>query len=86
MFSAASRYLTQQVVGTSFRFYTEEEVRRISVKRVTNPVTFDSFNHATERCVICGGPEHTLESPPSLVHARARFPPPLRPCATLISG
>jgi hypothetical protein len=85
MFSAASRYLTQQVVGTSFRFYTEEEVRRISVKRVTNPVTFDSFNHATERCVIVVVP-NTRSRAPSLVHARARSPPPLRPCATLISG
>lgn len=42
------RFLTQQVVGTSFSFYTDEEIRRISVKRITNPQTFDSFNHATE--------------------------------------
>ncbi len=43
----ASRFLTEAVVGTSFRFYTDDEVRRLSVKRVTNPVTFDAFNHAT---------------------------------------
>jgi DNA-directed RNA polymerase beta' subunit len=41
----AARLLTQQVVGTSFAFYTDDEIRRISVKRVTNPQTFDAFNH-----------------------------------------
>ncbi len=44
----AVRFLTEQVVGTSFRFYNDDEIRRMSVKRVTNPITFDSFNHPTE--------------------------------------
>lgn len=45
---AALKLLTQQVVGTSFAFYTEDEVRALSVKQVTNPQTFDSFNRPTE--------------------------------------
>jgi DNA-directed RNA polymerase I subunit RPA1 len=43
----AARILTQQVVGTSFAFYTDEEIKRLSVKRVTNPVTFDTYAHPT---------------------------------------
>jgi DNA-directed RNA polymerase I subunit RPA1 len=43
----AVRFLTEQVVGTSFRFYTDDEVRKLSVRRVTNPVTFDTFNRPT---------------------------------------
>lgn len=45
---SALKLLTQQVVGTSFAFYTEDEVRALSVKQVTNPQTFDSFNRPTE--------------------------------------
>jgi DNA-directed RNA polymerase I subunit RPA1 len=44
----AFRLFTQQVVGTSFAFFSEEEVRRLSVKRITNPQTFDTFNRPTE--------------------------------------
>jgi hypothetical protein len=33
----ASRLLTQTVVGTSFSFYTDDEVRRLSIKAITNP-------------------------------------------------
>lgn len=43
----ASRLLTTDVVGSGFAFYTDEEVRRMSVKQVTNPQTFDSFGRAT---------------------------------------
>lgn len=44
----ALRLLTQQVVGTSFSFYTEDEIRALSVKQITNPQTFDTFNRPTE--------------------------------------
>ncbi len=43
-----SRFLTEQIIGTSFRFYTDDEIRKISVKRITNPTTFDTFNHPTD--------------------------------------
>ena len=45
---SALRLLTQQVVGTSFSFYTEDEIRALSVKQITNPQTFDTFNRPTE--------------------------------------
>lgn len=41
----ATRLLNNCIVGTSFSFFTDEEVRRLSVKRVTNPMTFDAHNH-----------------------------------------
>ena len=41
----SSRLLTHTVTGASFAFYSEEEIRRLSVKRITNPNPFDAFNH-----------------------------------------
>ena len=43
----AARFLTHHVGGTSFSFYTDEEVRRVSVRRVSSAVTFDAFGHPT---------------------------------------
>ncbi len=43
----ASRLQTLQVVGASFAFYTDEEIKRVSVVAITNPSTFDSHNLAT---------------------------------------
>lgn len=34
-----------EVVGTSFSFYSAEEIRALSVKRVTQPLAFDSLNN-----------------------------------------
>jgi len=34
---ATLRQLTHCVVGTSFQFYTDDEIRRLSVKAITNP-------------------------------------------------
>ena len=47
----ATRLLTHQVVGTTFAFYEDDEIRRLSVKKITNPQTFDTFNHPTARYV-----------------------------------
>lgn len=47
----ASRLLTRAVEGCSFAFFTDDEIRKISVKRITNPNTFDAFNHPTPGCV-----------------------------------
>jgi len=41
----ATKLFTQQVVGTRFAYYTEEEIRRLSVARIINPQTFDQFGH-----------------------------------------
>ena len=38
--------LCKEIESASFSFYDAEEVRRISVKRVTNPVLFDGLNNA----------------------------------------
>jgi DNA-directed RNA polymerase I subunit RPA1 len=41
------RLLTSSIVGAGFSFYSDDEIRRMSVKRLTNPQTFDSFGHPT---------------------------------------
>jgi hypothetical protein len=33
----AVRLQTHSVVGTSFQFYSDEEIRKLSVKAITNP-------------------------------------------------
>ena len=39
--------LTQQVVGARFSFYSDAEIRKLSVKQISNPQTFNKFGHAT---------------------------------------
>lgn len=34
--------------SASFNFYTDEEIERISVKKIINPNPFDHLNNATE--------------------------------------
>jgi hypothetical protein len=36
-----------QITGVSFSLYSSEEIRKLSVKRITNPLQFDSLNHPT---------------------------------------
>jgi len=38
--------IAKEISSASFSFYDAEEVRRISVKRITNPVLFDGLNNA----------------------------------------
>ena len=37
--------ITKEVVSTSFSFYDADEVTRISVKKISNPVLFDALNN-----------------------------------------
>ena len=38
----------KEIVSTSFSFYDAEEARRISVKRISNPVLFDALNNPVQ--------------------------------------
>ena len=38
--------VSKEIASASFSFYDADEVRRISVKRITNPVLFDGLNNA----------------------------------------
>jgi DNA-directed RNA polymerase I subunit RPA1 len=38
--------IRHEVDGLSFSFYSDEEVRRLSVKEITSSVVFDAFNNA----------------------------------------
>ena len=42
---SGERFLIHQVVGTCFSFYSDEDIRKISVKRVTSAVAFDGMQH-----------------------------------------
>jgi hypothetical protein len=48
----AARVLSKEVVGATFSVYTEDEVRRLSVKALHNPTTFDAFNLPNAECVV----------------------------------
>jgi len=37
--------LGHEITRVSFSFYTTEEIRRLSVKQITNPVLLDTLNH-----------------------------------------
>ncbi|KAK7633833.1 hypothetical protein IWX48DRAFT_414446 [Phyllosticta citricarpa] len=39
--------VSSSIAGVEFGFLTSEEIRALSVKRVTNPVTFDNLLHPT---------------------------------------
>jgi len=36
--------VSSRVVGTWFGFYTGDEIKRMSVKRITNPIALDDLN------------------------------------------
>ena len=40
--------IKKEIVSTSFSFYDAEEARRISVKRISNPVLFDALNNPVQ--------------------------------------
>jgi DNA-directed RNA polymerase I subunit RPA1 len=37
------RVLTKHVTGAAFSFYSADEIRALSVKRITNPLSFDQL-------------------------------------------
>ncbi|ORY31547.1 beta and beta-prime subunits of DNA dependent RNA-polymerase [Rhizoclosmatium globosum] len=38
----------RQVTGVSFSFYSPDEIRKLSVKQITNPILLDALNHPTK--------------------------------------
>eukprot|EP00873_Tetraselmis_striata_P042277 jgi/Tetstr1/462541/TSEL_007530.t2 len=47
MAAVSSREVTTKVIdGISFGFYNDDEIRNISVKRITSPIIFDNLKHA----------------------------------------
>ncbi|TPX35899.1 DNA-directed RNA polymerase [Synchytrium microbalum] len=42
-----ARPVTKEVSAVSFSFYSAEEVKRLSVKRITNPILVDTLGHPT---------------------------------------
>ena len=40
--------LGHDVTAVSFAFFTTEEIHKLSVKRITSPVLFDTLNHPTK--------------------------------------
>ena len=41
----STRPISSVVTGVSFSYYTAEEVRRLSVKEIVNPVAFDELQN-----------------------------------------
>jgi hypothetical protein len=47
----AARLLSREVTGASFSVFSDDDIRRLSVKRITNPVTYTSLQHASPEFV-----------------------------------
>jgi len=45
---ANDRFLVHQVVGTCFSFYSDDDIRKLSVKKITSAVAFDAMQHAIQ--------------------------------------
>lgn len=58
--ASVSGLLIQQVVGARFSFYSDAEIRRLSVKQIVNPQTFDQYGHATVGLVAPRVPRPSL--------------------------
>ncbi|KAL6046323.1 DNA-directed RNA polymerase subunit [Balamuthia mandrillaris] len=67
--SLKNRVIGKEIVSTAFGFYTADEIRRLSVKKITEPVSLDVLGNAVENglydpvlgpldkfgsCVTCG--------------------------------
>ena len=39
--------ISREVTSVHFSIYEDEEIKRLSVKAITNPVLFDNLNHPT---------------------------------------
>jgi len=44
----SARAISDVITGVSFSFYTPEDVRKLSVKQITNPVTYDELQNPVE--------------------------------------
>ncbi|TPX51338.1 DNA-directed RNA polymerase [Synchytrium endobioticum] len=43
-----ARPISKQVSAVAFSFYSAEEIKKLSVKQITNPILFDTLNHPTK--------------------------------------
>lgn len=64
--------VSREVASVQFSVYSDDEVRRLSVKQITNPVLFDNLNHPTRNGLYDAalGP---LDRNAAYAHARARL-------------
>lgn len=47
MFKLDDELIKDRMTATSFSFYTDEEITRLSVKQILNPTAFDHLNNPT---------------------------------------
>lgn len=50
--------VSAEVDSVSFSFYTEEDIKKLAVKEITNPAPFDNLDHPNKDGVydLCLGP------------------------------
>lgn len=47
----ANKVVRSEVIETGFGFYTDEDVKNLSVCKVVSPVSTDALNNPLSRCV-----------------------------------
>ena len=47
MFKGKEQIVSHRLFGLSFGLYSSEEIKKLSVKEITNPTSFDSLSHCT---------------------------------------
>lgn len=53
--------ISRRLAGVGFSYYTADEIRKLSVKEITNPIAFDSLNRPLK-----GNKKNTLEKQEAL--------------------
>lgn len=48
MFKLDNTLIKDKFCSTSYSFYTNEEIQKISVKKIINPTAFDHLNNPTD--------------------------------------
>lgn len=43
-----SNPVSKEVTSVAFSFYKSDEIRKMSVKQITNPILFDTMGHPTK--------------------------------------
>lgn len=43
-----SNPVSREITSVAFSFFTSDEIRKLSVKQITNPILFDNLDHPTK--------------------------------------
>ena len=66
--------ISHRMHGLTFSLFSSEEIKKLSVKEITNPNSFDMFSHPTAGGLYDAALGKTsCENPTQITHTRANF-------------